>query len=319
MSQTIYCIGKMTIKNVTIIGGGLMGNGLAHVFAQSEDIKVILKSRVVKADPIAPIKKNLDLLVEKGALDQKKANGILNRISFSENMEESCKDADFIVECAPEVLELKQDLFRDIEPLCKPNAILATNTSVMSITQIAQKTKDKSRVVGTHFWNPPYLMPLVEVIKAEETSEETMDITMDLMKKVEKKPVRCQKDVPGFIANRLQHAIWREALSIVEKGIADAPTVDEALRYGPGLRWPTLGILENADMTGLDLALNIQRYICPYLEDSHAPSKLLCDLVEKGELGFKTGKGYQTWTQEQIDASNRRLREYLIEVTKDLK
>ncbi|HVI39911.1 MAG TPA: 3-hydroxyacyl-CoA dehydrogenase family protein, partial [Anaerovoracaceae bacterium] len=216
-------------------------------------------------------------------------------------------------------MELKQNLFRDIEPLCKETCILATNTSVMSITEIASKCKDRSRIVGTHFWNPPYLIPLVEVVKGNDTSEETMDVTYEYLKKVGKKPVKCQKDVPGFIANRLQHAIWREALSIVEHGIADAATVDEALRYGPGLRWPILGILENADMIGLDLSLNIQRYIVKYLEDSHEPSKLLQDLVAKGDLGFKTGKGYQTWTPEQAAASNKRLREYLIEVTKDLK
>jgi 3-hydroxybutyryl-CoA dehydrogenase len=215
-------------------------------------------------------------------------------------------------------MEIKQNLFRDIEPMCKPEAILATNTSVMSITEIASKTKDKSRVVGTHFWNPPYLIPLVEVVKAEETSEKTMDLTMELLTKVKKKPVRCEKDVPGFIANRLQHAIWREALSIVEKGIADPKTVDDALKYGPGLRWSVLGILENADMIGLDLSLSIQSYIVKYLEDSHEPSKLLQELVAKGDLGFKTGKGYQTWTKEEMDALNLKLREHLIEATKKL-
>jgi len=222
-------------------------------------------------------------------------------------------------ECVPEVMEIKQDLFKEIEPLCKPTCILATNTSVMSITQIASKCENKNKVVGLHFWNPPYLIPLVEVVKGDETSEATMDLVYDYLKKIGKKPVKCQKDVPGFIANRLQHAIWREALSIVEHGIADAATVDEALRYGPGLRWPILGILENADMIGLDLSLNIQRYIVKYLEDTHEPSQLLQDLVAKGDLGFKTGKGYQTWTPEQAAASRLRLKEYLIDVTKDLK
>ncbi|NLP31018.1 MAG: 3-hydroxyacyl-CoA dehydrogenase family protein [Clostridiales bacterium] len=308
----------MSIKNVTVLGSGLMGNGLAHVFAQSEDINVILRSRSMKSNPLDPIKANLDILVSKDALTKEEAEGILSRISFTDNMEEALKDADFIVECVPEDMEIKQNLFRDIEPMCKPEAILATNTSVMSITEIASKTKDKSRVVGTHFWNPPYLIPLVEVVKAEETSEKTMDLTMELLTKVKKKPVRCEKDVPGFIANRLQHAIWREALSIVEKGIADPKTVDDALKYGPGLRWSVLGILENADMIGLDLSLSIQSYIVKYLEDSHEPSKLLQELVAKGDLGFKTGKGYQTWTKEEMDALNLKLREHLIEATKKL-
>ncbi len=309
----------MSITNVTILGSGLMGNGLAQVFAMDPETKVILRSRSKKEAPLKPVQDNLDLLVAKESLTRVEADAVLSRISFTDDLEASLKDADLIVECVVEDMEIKQNLFRDIEPLCKADAILATNTSVMSITEIAKKTKDKSRVIGTHFWNPPFLIPLVEVVKGDDTSSEVMDKTYDYLKKIGKKPVKCMKDVPGFIANRLQHAIWREALSIVENGIADAPTVDEALRYGPGLRWPILGILENADMIGLDLSYNIQNYIVKYLEDAHEPSKLLKSLVDKGDLGFKTGKGYQEWTPEQIAASNKRLREYLIDVTKDLK
>ena len=309
----------MSIKNVTILGSGLMGNGLAQVFAMDPETKVILRSRSKKEAPLKPVQDNLDLLVAKESLTRAEADAVLSRISFTDDLEASLKEADLIVECVVEDMEIKQNLFRDIEPLCKADAILATNTSVMSITEIAKKTKDKSRVIGTHFWNPPFLIPLVEVVKGDDTSAEVMDKTYDYLKKIGKKPVKCMKDVPGFIANRLQHAIWREALSIVENGIADAPTVDEALRYGPGLRWPILGILENADMIGLDLSYNIQNYIVKYLEDAHEPSKLLKSLVDKGDLGFKTGKGYQEWTPEQIAASNKRLREYLIDVTKDLK
>ena len=309
----------MSIKNVTVLGSGLMGNGLALVFAKDKDTHVILRSRTTKNDPLAGIRTNLDMLIEQKAMTETEAGGILSRIVFTTDMKEALKDADFVVECVLEEMELKQNLFAEIEPLCKKTCILATNTSVMSISEIAAKVKDKSRLIGAHFWNPPYLIPLVEVVKGNETSDEIMDITYDYLKRIGKKPVKCMKDVPGFIANRLQHAIWREALSIVEKGIADAATVDEALRYGPGLRWPILGILENADMIGLDLSLNIQKYIVKYLEDSHEPSKLLQELVAKGELGFKTGKGYQSWTPEQITASNKRLREYLIDVTKDLK
>ncbi len=308
----------MTIKNVTILGSGLMGNGLAQVFAMDSDAQVILRSRSIKEEPKKPIQENLKLLVDKDSLTQEEADAILSRISFTDDLKSAVKNADLVVECVVEDMEIKQNLFRDIEPLCKPNAILATNTSVMSITDIAKKVKNQSRVVGTHFWNPPFLIPLVEVVKGENTSEAVMDITYDYLRKIGKKPVMCKKDVPGFIANRLQHAIWREALSIVENGIADAATVDEALRYGPGLRWPILGILENADMIGLDLSFSIQNYIVKHLEDSHQPSQLLKSLVDKGDLGFKTGKGYQEWSPEQINASNKRLREYLIDVTKDL-
>jgi len=309
----------MAIKRVTVLGSGLMGCGLAQVFAMHEDTQVILRSRNAKENPLKPVEENLMLLHSKGAITKDVFEGVLSRIAFTDDLVMAVKEADLVIECVVEDMVVKQELFREIEPLCKPSAILATNTSVMSITEIASKTIDKTRVIGAHFWNPPYLIPLVEVIKGEETSLEVMDTLFDYLKKIGKKPVKCMKDVPGFIANRLQHAIWREAFSIVENGIADAATVDEALRYGPGLRWPILGILENADMIGLDLSYNIQNYIVKYLEDSHEPSKQLKQLVDEGHLGFKTGRGYQMWSPEQIQASNKRLREYLIEVTKNLK
>ena len=308
----------MEIKKVAVLGSGLMGNGLTQVFARDKDTQVVLRSRSMKDDPFAGVRDDLKILIDGGAMTEADAEGILSRMSFTDNMEEAVSDADLVVECVLEVMEIKQDLFRDIEPLVKPDCILATNTSVMSITEIASKTKDKSRVIGTHFWNPPYLIPLVEVVKGDETSMEVMDVTYDYLKKIGKKPVKCMKDVQGFVANRLQHALWREALYMVEAGIADAPTVDEALRYGPGLRWPHLGVLENVDMIGADLSLNIQRGVIPYLADNKEPSALLVKLVEEGKLGFKTGEGYQKWTEAEAAASRKSLREYLMKVTKDL-
>ncbi|MDR3304999.1 MAG: 3-hydroxyacyl-CoA dehydrogenase family protein [Clostridiales Family XIII bacterium] len=309
----------MEIKKVAVLGSGLMGNGLVQVFAKDKDTSVVLRSRSKKNNPLDGVRKNLDILIENDALTEEEAGAILSRISFTDDMEEALSGTDLVVECVPEVMEIKQDMLRDIEPLVRGDTILATNTSVMSITEIAKKTQIKERVVGTHFWNPPYLIPLVEVVKGEETSLEVLDTTYDYLKKIGKKPVKCMKDVQGFIANRLQHAIWREALYVVEAGIADAATVDEALKYGPGLRWPHLGILENVDMIGTDLSLNIQRGVIPYLADNKEPSKLLEQLVADGKIGFKTGEGYQKWTPEQAEAQNRALREYLIRVTKDLK
>ena len=308
----------MKIEKVAVLGSGLMGNGLSQVFARDKDTSVVLRSRSKKDDPFAGVRADLEILVKNDAMTESEAAAILTRMTFTDDMEEAVSDADLVVECVLEDMELKQDLFRDIEPLVKPDCILATNTSVMSITQIASKTQDKSRVIGTHFWNPPYLIPLVEVVKGDETSLEVMDVTFDYLKKIGKKPVRCMKDVQGFVANRLQHALWREALYMVEAGIADAPTVDEALRYGPGLRWPHMGVLENADMVGTDLSLAIQRGVLPYLADNHEPSALLVKLVEDGKLGFKTGEGYQKWTEEEAAARRTALREYLIRVTKDL-
>jgi len=308
----------MTITKVAVLGSGLMGNGLTQVFARDKDTKVVLRSRSKKDDPFAGVRADLDILVKNDAMSEADAEAILTRMSFTDDMEEAVSDADLVVECVPEDMEIKQNLFRDIEPLVRPDCILATNTSVMSITKIAEKTQDKSRVIGAHFWNPPYLIPLVEVVKGGDTSLEVMDITYEYLKKIGKKPVKCMKDVQGFVANRLQHALWREALYMVEAGIADAPTVDDALKYGPGLRWPHMGVLENVDMIGADLSLAIQRGVIPYLADNKEPSALLEKLVAEGKLGFKTGEGYQKWTEEEASERRTALREYLIKATKDL-
>lgn len=305
----------MKIKNVTIMGTGMMGSGLAQVFAADPELRVTISTRnVANSKAIENIKTNLQPFIDKGIYTESFAKELLERVTLTDKIEVATKDADFIIECVPEDLKIKQDLFANLENYCREDTIFATNTSVMSITEIAQKAKKRDRIVGTHFWNPPYLIPLVEVVKAEDTSEDTMKTSMELLERVGKKPIWVNKDVPGFVANRLQHALWREAISIVERGIADPKTVDDALKYGPGLRLPHLAPIENADMVGLDLTLSIHSYILKYLEDSHEPSPLLKEKVEKGELGFKTGKGFQEWTPESAAASKRALSEYLIKV-----
>lgn len=302
------------IQNVSIIGAGLMGCGIAQVFASCSDYRVTTFDTYVSgADVLARIRGNLESFVSKGLMSEEAVTALLDRINHSETMAEAVSDADLVVECIPEQMDLKQNLFCELETLCKAETIFATNTSVMSITQIASKAQTRNRIVGTHFWNPPYLIPLVEVIKSDDTDESVMDTTMDVLKKVGKHPVRVNMDVPGFLANRLQHALWREAISIVEKGIADAATVDEAIRMGFGLRLPILGPMENADMVGNDLVLAIHNYILPHLENSPKPSPLLQERVDKGELGFKSGKGFQVWNSEKIEESRKRLTEYLID------
>lgn len=302
------------IQNVSIIGAGLMGCGIAQVFAAFPDYRVTTFDTYASADEVrARIRGNLTSFVSKGLMSEQAVTALVGRIHHSENLAEAVSDADLLVECIPEQMALKQNLFCELETLCKRETIFATNTSVMSITQIASKARTRNRIVGTHFWNPPYLIPLVEVIKSDDTDESVMDTTMEVLKKVGKHPVRVNRDVPGFLANRLQHALWREAISIVEKGIADAATVDEAIRMGFGLRLPVLGPMENADMVGNDLVLAIHNYILPHLENSPKPSPLLQERVDKGELGFKTGKGFQEWDSERIAASRKRLTEYLID------
>lgn len=303
------------IENITIFGTGMMGSGIAQIFGRKGYNVKVFTRRPEKNALLQTVEANMKILLENGVCSQGEIDFTLDKILVTGDMELAAKDADFIIECVPENLELKQNLFKGLENYCGPDVIFATNTSVMSITEIASQARHKKRVVGTHFWNPPFLIPLVEVVKAEETSEEVMKITMNLMKNVGKHPIWVQKDVPGFVANRLQHALAREALSIIENGIADAKTVDESIRYSFGLRLPVLGTLETCDMVGLDMVYSIHNYIFKHLENSTEPSLLLKEKVEKGNLGFKTGKGYQEWSPEEAAASRKRLIDYLVKVT----
>lgn len=307
------------IRNIAVIGAGLMGHGLAQIFAgKGYEVALTDLSEDLLDKALAGIRSNLSLMAERGIGKPEDVDPALSRIRTTKDLGEAVQGAHFVIEAVSENLDLKQKMFRDLDSLCSAQTILATNTSVISITEIAEKAVNRGRILGTHFWNPPYLIPLVEVIRGEETSDRSMDITFSFMKAVGKHPVRVNKDVPGFVGNRLQHALWREAISIVERGIADPATVDECIKFGFGLRLPVLGPLENADMVGTDLTLAIHSYILKHLEKSGEPSPLLKNKVEEGNLGFKTGRGFQEWPPEEVQRSRRRLLEYLLEVNRRL-
>ncbi len=312
LPAAIGAIKMKEIKNIVVVGAGMMGNALAQVFASDPSLNVVLKTRTLKDDRYEAIENNLNIMIARGASTEEEKKAIIGRIHFVTDDALAYTDADFVIECYPEVMEMKQDLFAEIEKYCRNDCILATNTSVMSPTEISAKCKYRERVVGAHFWNPGHLIPLVEVVKSDYTSDEVMNITMELLTRVGKKPIYCKKDVPGFVANRLQHALWREAFYMVENGIADPATVDDACKYGPGLRWPVMGPMENSDLVGIELTYNIHNYILRHLADNHEPSHLLKEMMERGELGFKSGKGWQEWTPEQMKASSDGLKEYLI-------
>ena len=303
---------------VAVIGGGMMGVGVAQVFAAAGH-EVALQDVSQEALERAPgtLAANLAFLAEHGLFSADGVADAVGRVRTTADLAEAAAGADVVVECVFEDLTLKQEVFERLDAVCPVETMLCTNTSVMSITEIGARTVRKERVVGTHFWNPPYLIPLVEVVRTEHVDPVVVERTMDLLRRVGKHPIDCKKDVPGFVANRLQHALWREAISIVERGIADAETVDESIRYGPGLRLPILAPMENADMVGLDLTLAIHDYILPHLEASGEPSPLLRAKVEAGDLGFKSGKGFAEWTPESAEASRRRLAAYLVHVLGD--
>lgn len=306
------------INHVALVGAGMIGHGLALHFANA-GYQVSLYSRTQQTldKAIEGIKLNLPTLLQGRAGAEDEIQRIISRIKMTRNLDEAIAKAPIIIESVAEDLKVKQDLFKELDQMCPKDVILATNTSVISITAIASKAKNRDRIIGTHFWFPPYLIPLVEVVKGKDTSNETMEITYQFMKKAGKYPIKCLKDVPGFVANRLQHALWREAISIVEKGIADAATVDDAVKQSFGIRLAVLGPIENADMAGLDLVLAIHNTVLKDLEASPNPSPLLKDKVKKGELGFKSGKGfYDNWKPEDMKRTRERLTKYLIDYSR---
>ena len=300
------------IKNILICGAGMMGKNIAFVMASNPDYQVALYD-LYPTDVAAGIRTNTRQLVEKGVMTEGDVDERLSRIDFTTDIDSPLvSGADFVIEAVFEDMKIKQETFAKLEARCRPDTIFCTNSSVMSPSQISANLQHRERFVGTHFWNPGHLIPLVEVVKSDASSDEVAETVMEVLRSAGKKPVLCKKDVPGFIANRMQHALWREAISIVERGIADAATVDEAVKYSFGLRLPQLGPMENADMVGTDLTYNIHDYILKDLEDSHEPSPLLKQLRDEGKIGFKTGEGFQKWTPEQAAASNAELNEYLI-------
>lgn len=302
------------IKNILICGGGMMGKNIAFVFASNPEFRVGVYD-LYPTDVKAGIRTNTRQLIEELALTEHELEERLSRISFTTDMDsELVSRADLVIEAVFEDMDIKRETFAKLEERCRPDTIFCTNSSVMSPSEISRNMKYRGRFMGTHFWNPAHLIPLVEVVKSDATTDEAATTVVDFLTACGKKAVLCKKDVPGFIANRMQHALWREAISIVERGIADAKTVDEAVKYSFGLRLPQLAPMENADMVGTDLTYNIHDYILKDLEDSHEPSPLLKKLRDEGKLGFKSGEGFQTWTAEEAAASNAALNEYLIKM-----
>lgn len=300
------------IKNILVCGAGMMGKNIAFVLTSNPEYRVALYD-VCDIDIDAGIRENTKQLAEKGVIAEKELDERIARVSFTSDIDsELVSKGDLVIEAVFEDMEMKRDIFAKLEERCASDAIFCTNSSVMSPSQISAKLRYRERFAGTHFWNPAHLIPLVEVVKSDATSDETADTLMEVLASAGKEPVLCKKDVPGFIANRMQHALWREAISLVERGIADAATVDKAVRYSFGLRLPQLGPLENADMVGVDLTYNIHGYILRELEDSHEPSPLLKKLLDEGKIGFKTGEGLMTWTEEEAKRSKEALNEYLI-------
>jgi len=286
----------MEIKKIGVVGAGTMGNGIAQAAAQigcdvvMRDIEDAFVDRGMKS-----IDRFLSKSVEKGKLDAKEKDNILGRIQGTTDMSQ-LKDVDFVVEVVLEDLELKRSVFKELDELCRPEVILASNTSSMSLTEIATATKRPDKVCGMHFFNPVPLMKLVEIIRGYSTSDETVAIATDLAKKMGKITVEVKKDSPGFIVNRIMIPHFLEAIKIVEEGIASMEDVDTAVKNG--LNYP-MGPFELMDLTGIDIAYLVSEYFYKELnkESKWVTPNLLKTMIRAGKLGRKTGAGWYDYSK----------------------
>jgi len=295
------------MEKIAVVGAGMMGQGIAEFFA-SKGYPVNLYAR--RQEVLDQVREKARVNLKAFGVDETAASNI----ALFNNLKDAVEDADLVIENAAENVEVKQNLFAEMARYTGDDCILASNTSVIPITRIAEKVADGRRVLGTHWWNPPFLIPLVEVVQTERTGLEYVERCIAIMNAAGKVAVHVKRDVAGFVANRMQHALWREAISIVEHGICDAETVDLCVKNSFGLRLPVLAPLENADLVGLDLTLAIHNTILSEIESSHHPSPLLESLVKRGDLGMKTKLGFFHWTPETSQAVRTRLNSYLKKV-----
>lgn len=296
------------MERVAVVGAGLMGHGIAQVFACAGHTVTVTDT---SANVLATARQRIRANLERIAVDP----ALADAIELVTDLTDAVADAELVVEAAPENLAVKRDLFARMSRMTGPDTILATNTSVISIGEIAADADEPGRVIGTHWWNPPHLIPLVEVTQAAVTADETVERTIDLLTRAGKAPVHVRKDIPGFVGNRLQHALWREAIALVAEGVCDAESVDRIVKQGFGLRLAVLGPLENADLVGLDLTLAIHDYVLPHIDHTPGPSPLLRRLVEHGDLGMRTGRGFREWSEEETREARDRLFDHLVEAT----
>ncbi len=289
---------------IAVVGAGLMGHGIAQAFATAgHTVRVYDAQRSALDslhDRISANRKSLGLPDTLGGL-----------VSAHSDLGDAIATAEIVIEAAPEKLELKRTIFAELARLARPDALIASNTSVIPITQIAEGLPTAHRILGTHWWNPPFLVPLVEVVGTASTSAASIEAMMALLTAAGKTPVHIKKDVPGFVGNRLQHALWREAIAIVAEGIADAETVDTVVKMSFGRRLAVLGPIENADLIGTDLTLDIHTVVLPHLNRSPEPSPYLKALVADQRLGMKVGEGFRVWSEDEKATLRKRVFDYL--------
>jgi len=288
----------MEVRKVAVLGAGLLGHGIAQVAAQVAKFEVNLRDieQEFLDKGMGMIRYSLGRFLKKGVVSEAKMKETLGRIHLTLDLKEAVTDADLIIEAVPENVQIKRSLFKEVDKLAKEGAIIASNTSSISITELASATSRPERFCGMHFFNPPQLMKLIEIIRGAKTSDETINVIVDVAKKMDKEPVVVKKDCAGFVVNRILVPALNEAISLVWEGIAEPEDIDKAIKLG--LNWP-MGPLTLLDYLGLDTHLSITEVMRDDLDPKYSPCPLLRQMVRAGLLGRKTGKGFYDWTTKK--------------------
>ena len=300
--------------SAAVIGTGMMGPGIALTLALG-GVRTTILSRAEEsaARGLAAALAQSRLLEENEIVEASRAVRARELLDASADFDRTVAGAGLVIESAPENMEFKQALFARLDGLARPDAVLASNTSGLSITAIAAHCARPERVLTTHFWNPPHLMPLVEIVRGERTAGEVVEEVRDLLGRCGKTPVVVNKDRPGQLGNRLQMALVREAAHIVAEGIASVEDVDLAARTGFGLRLPVYGILEHQDVVGLDMGFAIVDYVARDLNNEPRGPAYMRALVERGDLGAKTGRGFYDWSRKDVNEVRARRDRFVLE------
>jgi len=306
------------MEKLAIIGCGTMGHSIA-LSASWAGIRV--KMYGLTEDDIRNglhgVSDKLATLLESNLITQEQSSQIFNRISGTQSLDYAVEESTFIVECIPEDLNLKKELFKVLDEMCAKDVILATNTSGLSPSKIAEDTQHPERTLATHFWNSAHLVPLVEVLRGKFTNDETFKRAMNLLKMMNKKPIEVKKEVPGMVGNRLQFALFREAQYLLEQGVASKEDIDAAVTYGIGRRLPVTGPLLSADMGGLDVFASISNYLFKDLNNAEEALPILKKLLAEHHFGQKNGTGYYSWDEKFSDEMNHKREVQLIRFLKE--
>jgi 3-hydroxybutyryl-CoA dehydrogenase len=306
------------MENLSIIGCGTMGHSIALSAAWAGiEVKISGVNEQDLATADKGLRNKLTVMVQNDLFNEAMAEEIRKRIVFSTSLEEVVQGATFIIEVIPENIQMKRELYKEIEAICGKDTVLASNTSGFTPTSLAEETEYPNRFIVTHFWNPGHLIPLVEVVKGEKTDQETVERAMNLLTKMNKKPILINKEVPGFIGNRLQYALFREAQSLLDEGVATKEDIDAAVTYSIGRRLPITGPLMTADMGGLDVFSAISNYLFEDLSTEDKSGAHLSNLVNQKKFGDKSGEGFYMWDQETSEAINAEREKTLIHFLKN--